>query len=62
MKDYIHFYSSDSPDLLAIERASIDRTGKVIDHLNQQLPKGSILDVSERNGFTDIYSKHSHLH
>ncbi len=38
--------------MFAIERAAMDRPGKVISHLNRVLPIGLVLDVGAGDGFT----------
>jgi SAM-dependent methyltransferase len=48
----LDFYGSSRPDLFAIERAAMDRPGKVIDALDRHLPDGFVLDVGAGNGFT----------
>jgi SAM-dependent methyltransferase len=48
----IPFYGSERPDLFAIERAAMDRPGKVLDALDRLLPAGRVLDVGAGNGFT----------
>ena len=49
----IPFYGATDPDLFAIERASMDRAGKVIRFLDETLPQsGLALDVGAGNGFT----------
>ena len=48
----IPFYGSDRPDLFAIERAAMDRPGRVIAELNRRLPGGRVLDVGAGDGFT----------
>lgn len=48
----IPFYGAEQPDLFAIERAAMDRPGKVIEALDRRLPDGLILDVGAGDGFT----------
>ena len=49
----IPFYGATDPDLFAIERASMDRAGKVIRFLDVTLPQnGLVLDVGAGDGFT----------
>ncbi|MGI9665752.1 MAG: class I SAM-dependent methyltransferase [Acidimicrobiia bacterium] len=49
----IPFYGADDPQMFAIERAAMDRDGKVIAELDDRLPTtGRILDVGAGNGFT----------
>lgn len=49
----IPFYGATDPELFAIERASMDRAGKVIRFLDETLPKsGLALDVGAGDGFT----------
>lgn len=48
----IPFYGIEHPDLFAIERAAMDRPGLVVDHLNDLLPRGIVLDVGAGDGFT----------
>lgn len=53
MEDHIPFYGSTHPEIFAIERASMDRRGAVIDFLNAHLPAGGvILDVGAGDGYT----------
>lgn len=52
MKDYIPFYGTEDRELFEIERYSMDRSGKVIAHLDSILPKGRVLDIGAGNGFT----------
>ncbi|MGM0601149.1 MAG: hypothetical protein ACQETH_15170 [Candidatus Rifleibacteriota bacterium] len=51
MKDYIPFYGSKDKDLFAIERYSMDRSGKVVAALDKILPRGRVLDIGAGNGF-----------
>ena len=53
----IPFYGVDLPDLFAIERAAMDRPGKVIHRLDRLLPTGTIADIGAGDGFTA-----GHLH
>lgn len=46
------FYGSDHPDLFAIERAAMDRGGRVIERLDELLPQGLVVDVGAGDGFT----------
>ena len=48
----IPFYGGKNPDLFEIERRCMDREGKVIEYLNENLPVGKVLDVGAGNGFT----------
>ena len=49
----IYFYGADRPDLFRIERAAMDRAGKVIARLDALLPEsGTVLDVGAGDGFT----------
>ena len=48
----IPFYGGKHPDLFAIERAAMDRAGKVISHLMAALPDGIVVDVGAGNGHT----------
>ncbi len=48
----IPFYGVDRPDLFAIERAAMDRPGRVIDRLGRLLPEGTIADIGAGDGFT----------
>lgn len=48
----IPFYGVDRPDLFDIERAAMDRPGKVIDRLDRLLPGGTIADIGAGDGFT----------
>lgn len=48
----IPFYGAEHPELFMIERASMDRPGRVIDRLNDLLPCGTVLDVGAGDGFT----------
>ena len=48
----IPFYGGENPDLFEIERRCMDREGKVIEYLNENLPVGKVLDVGAGNGFT----------
>ena len=52
MKDQIPFYGSENRELFAIERASMDRHGKVIEFLNNNLSKGLVLDIGAGDGHT----------
>jgi SAM-dependent methyltransferase len=47
------FYAADDPELFAIERAAMDRPGRVIEVLDRLLPDdGPVLDVGAGDGFT----------
>jgi SAM-dependent methyltransferase len=48
----IPFYGVDRPDLFEIERAAMDRPGRVIDRLDRLLPSGTIADIGAGDGFT----------
>lgn len=48
----IPFYGVDRPDLFAIERAAMDRPGKVIHRLDRLMPQGTIADIGAGDGFT----------
>ena len=48
----IPFYGVDRPDLFAIERAAMDRPGRVIERLDRLLPAGTIADIGAGDGFT----------
>ncbi|MEN8041130.1 MAG: class I SAM-dependent methyltransferase [Actinomycetota bacterium] len=49
----IPFYGTDHPDMFEIERAAMDREGKVLAALDSVLPQhGRILDIGAGNGFT----------
>ncbi len=48
----IPFYGSEQSKLFEIERRCMDRDGLVIRHLNDELPKGRVLDIGAGNGFT----------
>ncbi len=48
----IPFYGVDLPDLFAIERAAMDRAGRVIHRLDRLLPAGTIADIGAGDGFT----------
>ena len=49
----IPFYGVDRPDLFAIERQSMDASGRVIRALDDRLPdSGWVVDVGAGNGFT----------
>ncbi|WP_100371860.1 class I SAM-dependent methyltransferase [Bacillus sp. FJAT-45037] len=50
--DVIPFYGGHYPELFEIERRCMDRGGKVITTLDQQLPDGFTLDIGAGNGFT----------
>ncbi len=52
MKDQIQFYGSENRELFAIERASMDRCGKVVEFLNNNLPVGMVLDIGAGDGHT----------
>ena len=42
----IPFYGGKHPDLFAIERAAMDRAGKVISHLMAALPDGIVVELA----------------
>jgi SAM-dependent methyltransferase len=48
----IPFYGVDRPDLFEIERAAMDRPGRVIERLDRLLPSGTIVDIGAGDGFT----------
>lgn len=48
----IPFYGAEHPDLFAIERAAMDRQGRVLAMLDERLPAGMVLDVGAGDGFT----------
>lgn len=49
----IGFYGCERPDLFAIERAAMDRPGRLIAKLREILPsRGALLDIGAGNGFT----------
>ena len=49
----IPFYGATDPELFAIERAGMDRAGRVIRFLDETLPQsGLVLDVGAGDGFT----------
>ncbi len=48
----IPFYGVDRPDLFAIERAAMDRPGRVIERLDRLLPAGTIADIGAGDGST----------
>lgn len=48
----IPFYGVDRPDLFAIERAAMDRPGKVTERLGRLMPAGTIADIGAGDGFT----------
>lgn len=50
----IPFYGSKQPHLFEIERRCMDRDGRVIDYLNEQLPAGLVLDIGAGNGYTAV--------
>lgn len=50
----IPFYGGAQPRLFEIERRCMDRDGKVIAYLHEQLPAGLVLDVGAGNGFTAV--------
>lgn len=51
----IPFYGAQHPDLFALERAAMDRPGKVIAALDRHLPRhGRILDIGAGDGFTAV--------
>ena len=52
-KNWLPFYGSKYPEMFAIERRCMDREGKVVEFLNQNLPEeGLVLDVGAGDGFT----------
>lgn len=48
----IPFYGAKDRELFAIERAAMDRPGKVIAALDAMLPDGLVLDIGAGDGFT----------
>lgn len=48
----IPFYGAQNRDLFEIERAAMDRPGKVIQYLDETLPDGDVLDIGAGDGFT----------
>lgn len=48
----IPFYGAAEPEIFAIERAAMDRAGRVIDRLDELLPRGAIADIGAGDGFT----------
>ena len=48
----IPFYGAENRDLFEIERAAMDRPGKVIRYLDEVLPNGNVLDIGAGDGFT----------
>lgn len=48
----IPFYGAEDRDLFEIERAAMDRPGKVIRYLDEVLPGGDVLDIGAGDGFT----------
>ena len=48
----IPFYGAENRDLFEIERAAMDRPGKVIRYLDEVLPDGDVLDIGAGDGFT----------
>jgi ribosomal protein S18 acetylase RimI-like enzyme len=47
------FYGADAPELFAVERRSIDRSGRVVARLDAALPRaGTVLDVGAGDGWT----------
>lgn len=48
----IPFYGAERPDLFAIERAAMDRPGRLVVALDDRLPGGLVLDVGAGDGFT----------
>lgn len=48
----IPFYGVDRPELFAIERAAMDRPGRVIERLDRLMPPGTIADIGAGDGFT----------
>ena len=54
MPQIIPFYAAGQPELFEIERRCMDRDGKVISWLKENLPNGRVLDVGAGNGFTAL--------
>lgn len=52
MRDQIPFYGSENRELFAIEHSSMDRRGKVVEFLNNNLPGGLVLDIGAGDGHT----------
>jgi SAM-dependent methyltransferase len=50
----IPFYGADDAAMFAIERAAMDRDGRVIAALDDVLPAGLVLDVGAGDGFTAV--------
>lgn len=48
----IPFYGAGNRDLFEIERAAMDRPGKVIRYLDEILPDSDVLDIGAGDGFT----------
>lgn len=48
----IPFYGANQRELFNIERQAMDRPGKVINFLNQNLKKGHVLDIGAGDGYT----------
>lgn len=48
----IPFYGASDRDMFAIERAAMDRSGRVLAALDRRLPTGRIIDVGAGDGFT----------
>lgn len=50
----IPFYGAEDRDLFSIERAAMDRPGRVLDALDEILPSGTVLDIGAGDGFTAL--------
>ena len=48
----IPFYGAQDRAMFAIERAAMDRPGRVIEHLDSAMPAGCLLDIGAGDGFT----------
>ena len=49
----IPFYGAEHPELFAIERAAMDRSGRVLRALDRLMPAaGHVLDIGAGDGFT----------
>jgi SAM-dependent methyltransferase len=48
----IPFYGAERPDLFAVERAAMDRPGRVVAALDRLLPDGIVADIGAGDGFT----------
>ncbi|NND02181.1 MAG: class I SAM-dependent methyltransferase [Acidimicrobiia bacterium] len=58
----IPFYGATDPSMFAIERASMDRAGLVIERLDAMLPSGRVADIGAGDGFTaDRLSEGRHV-